>query len=371
MVIPGKSEFVLRQASFVSTSDFRHITMKGDSSKADRLFRAAVTAFCSLTRPSRRDMAQLEDLTLPLYDAVSVESRRYVAAALSETQYPPAALVRRLCDDTVDIAAPLLIRSPVLRDIDLIALIGRHGLTHARAIARRPGLHATIARLVSALDRHSPATSEKAMPRSSEQTLSLVASNPVVPIRAPAVSPAPGPKGDAAEEARRRLLAMMRPARAERQGGLGPELDAGAYPKLRDTALTGTQLFFLTALADALAIDFSALRRIAATSSYLWLLSALRALDFGEEQAYLVTSAVYPQQFAHAEAIRLFLTRYRVMHRDIAIDRLRGWKAEAIAETVGRAQLAAAAAPPLQASNEDVAAPAEANRPETKKTGLK
>ena len=41
--------------------------------------------------------------------------------------WPPAALVRRLADESVDIAAPLLIRSKVLSDVDLIALIGRHG----------------------------------------------------------------------------------------------------------------------------------------------------------------------------------------------------------------------------------------------------
>ena len=45
--------------------------MRADHGKAERLFRAAVTAFCSLTRPSRREIAQLEDLTLPLYDSVS------------------------------------------------------------------------------------------------------------------------------------------------------------------------------------------------------------------------------------------------------------------------------------------------------------
>ena len=112
----------------MSSSDFRQITIKGETLKAERLFRAAVSAFCSLTRPSRREIAQLEDLTLPLFDFVSVESRRYVAAALSECQYAPATLVRRLADETVDIAAPLLIRSNALSDIDLIALIGRHGL---------------------------------------------------------------------------------------------------------------------------------------------------------------------------------------------------------------------------------------------------
>jgi len=137
----------------VSSSDFRQIAIRTESGKAERLFRAAVSAFCSLTRPSRREIGQLEDLTLPLFDDVSVESRRYVAAALSECEYAPAALVRRLCEEPVDIAAPLLIRSRAVSDIDLIALIGRHGLPHARAIARRKDLNPTIADLIRALER--------------------------------------------------------------------------------------------------------------------------------------------------------------------------------------------------------------------------
>ncbi|RVB60875.1 hypothetical protein EN895_24475, partial [Mesorhizobium sp. M7A.F.Ca.CA.002.03.2.1] len=54
--------------SFVSSSDFRQIAVRKDSGKAERLFRAAVSAFCSLTRPSRREIGQLEDLTLPLFN---------------------------------------------------------------------------------------------------------------------------------------------------------------------------------------------------------------------------------------------------------------------------------------------------------------
>ncbi|RWE93635.1 MAG: hypothetical protein EOS81_18235, partial [Mesorhizobium sp.] len=82
----------------MSSSDFRQIAIRTEAGKAERLFRAAVSAFCSLTRPSRREIAQLEDLTLPLFDEVSVESRRYVAAALSECEYAPTALVRRLAE---------------------------------------------------------------------------------------------------------------------------------------------------------------------------------------------------------------------------------------------------------------------------------
>ena len=137
----------------MSTSDFLQIATRAEAGKSERLFRASISAFCSLTRPSRREIGQLEDLTLPLFDSVSPEGLRYAAAALSECAHAPEALVRRLCESTVDIAAPLLARSKALTDIDLIALIGRHGLPHARAIAKRKELNVTIANLIRALEK--------------------------------------------------------------------------------------------------------------------------------------------------------------------------------------------------------------------------
>jgi uncharacterized protein (DUF2336 family) len=302
----------------VSSSDFRQITIKSEAQKAERLFRAAVSAFCSLTRPSRREIAQLEDLALPLFEFVSVESKRYVAAALSECPYPPPALVRRLCDESVDIAAPLLIRSVALTDIDLIALIGRHGFGHARAIGRRPGLNPTIAKLVAALESKvvplRPRDAEAApRPQAVALLTETAAPEPTAEVRAP---------GEAAEETRRRLRAMMRPASTSTSART-------AYDRLRDTALSGHPAFFQTALADALDTDFAAVESKTDDHSYAWLLDALSMLNVGDEKAFLVTAAIYPQLFGDLEAIRLFLSRYAALDREEASQRIARWKSAA------------------------------------------
>ncbi|RUW88554.1 hypothetical protein EOA35_33200, partial [Mesorhizobium sp. M8A.F.Ca.ET.023.01.1.1] len=307
--------------SLVSSSDFRQIAIRTESGKAERLFRAAVSAFCSLTRPSRREIGQLEDLTLPLFDDVSVESRRYVAAALSECEYAPAALVRRLCEEPVDIAAPLLIRSRAVSDIDLIALIGRHGLPHARAIARRKELNPTIADLIRALER---------------PTLVRVRDREAAPAQGLAVktqatadsAETPQAPGVAAENARRRLRSMMHTGDEALAAKVDAFPGADTYVKLRETALTGNAAFFQTALADALDIDFSIARSLIANQNYAPLLAALRSLDFSEDRAFLITVAVYPGLFPHPQAIRAYLDRYRLLHRDAALETVRGWKAE-------------------------------------------
>jgi uncharacterized protein (DUF2336 family) len=308
----------------VSSSDFRQIAIRSRSGKSERLFRAAITAFCSLPRPSRREIAQVDDLTLSLLDGVSVESRRFVAAALSECEYPPPALVRRLAEEPVGIAAPLLIRSTALTDIDLIALIGRHGLPHARAIARRKGLHPTIENLIRALER--PTLVQRSEPNPDRpktvQPAEMTDKANALPI-----------SGRAAEEARHRLRAIMA---AERQpGSAAINAPSGStYAKLRETALTGHATFFQTALADALELDFAAARSLTDGPSYSSLLVALRALDLGEDKAFLIAVAVFPRLFPHPEAIRIFLDRYRTLHLDVARRKVGEWKAQSLSQAL-------------------------------------
>ncbi|HET7598618.1 MAG TPA: hypothetical protein VFK15_16935 [Burkholderiales bacterium] len=294
----------------MSSADFIQIAHGGGTDKAERLFRAAVSAYCSLTRPSRSEIAQLDDLALPLFDLVSVEGRRFAAAALSECETVPLGLLRRLCSEPVEVAAPLLIRSSSLSDIDLLALIGRHGMGHARAIARRSGLSPAIANIVRALLARSEIESQAA----------------TVPA-----SPAPVPKlALELEEVRRQLRGMMLPAQATSAKW---KQKADAYQKLRSTALTGSGEIFQTALADTLGVDRRQAARVGTGHSYALLLVALRALDLSAEQAFVVTAAAFGQAFGHPEAIRLFFERFEALDRDAARDSVRGWRADAVASS--------------------------------------
>lgn len=304
----------------VSVSDFRQIAIRSEAGKGERLFRAVISAFCSLPRPSRREIAQAEELALSLFESVSVESRRFVAAALSESEYPPAALVRRLCEEPVDIAAPLLIRSNALTDIDLIAVIGRHGLPHARAIARRKDLTPAIADLIRVLEKPTLVHVSEARPAASVTVKSEATGKPK-----PAFVP-----GEKAEVARQKLRSIMASGRPVEASSINAP-DASIYAKLRETALTGNATFFQTALADALDLDFATARSLMAGTTYSSLLVALRALDVGEDKAFLIAVAVYPRLFPHPEAIRIFLDRFRTLHLDVARTKVGEWRAEGLA----------------------------------------
>ncbi len=316
----------------MSSADFREILLKGDAGKADRLVRAAVSAFCSLTRPSRREIAQLEDLVLPLYPMVSRETKRFLAAALCESDLPPPRLTLRLAAEPVDVAAPVLIRSPALVDADLVALIAEHGIAHARAIGRRAQLNPAVTQLIRALEA------------SLQPPVDVPATTPAI-AAAPDQLAAPPVAGEA-DRVRERLREMMRTQNdvAGAQTEAASKAKRAPFLALRDAAFTGSRRLFQTALADALGLQFSAARTIVELTSYAPLLTGLRSLDFSEEQAFMIAVAVHPRQFTHPEAIRLFLERYRLIEPETARERVRGWKLEMVSQWINRSMAGSRAA---------------------------
>lgn len=306
----------------VTASDFHDIVVRRDAGKAERLFRASVSAFCSLTRPSRREALQLDDLTLPLFDMVSAEARRFVAAALSECAVVPPQLHARLVDQPVEVSAPLLVRSAHLRDVDLIALIGRRGLGHARAIARRKTLDPAIGHLIKALESAATIAAETAAqdPKAPDAT-----------SRAGRDAPAPAGGAEAIRRDLRDIMLNSRPETAPSSASRHVDAD---FARLRDAALSGESAFLVTALAETLKLNPATARALPTAGGLSSLIAAFRSFDFTEERAFLLASAILPGQFAHPESIRLFLERYRALDPETARERVRGWKLEMVANWI-------------------------------------
>ncbi|PZO81661.1 MAG: hypothetical protein DI629_03745 [Mesorhizobium amorphae] len=288
----------LRSEAVLSSSVFTEIGIGGPSgARADRLFRGAVSAFCSLPRPSREDAARLDDLTLPLLEGVSIPSRRFAAAALSECERAPHALSRRLCDDAIEVAAPLLVRLKDLSDVELIGLIGRRGVPHAQVIGRRAGLNPVIASLVRAL--------------------SVPFDRPDPPTQTPAHPPA-----DAAETTRRDLRGMMRPTR--QPDAIGRR---AVFLRLRDSALGARRSFFETALADALGIWFEDAQALLDSGPEGDAPVAFKALGLRSDEAFLLMALLFPAQFVSREKVAAFLDSYEKLAPLTVNSALSRWRA--------------------------------------------
>ena len=195
---------------------------------------------------------------------------RFAAAALSDSAAAPLALVRQIAALPVDVSAPLLVRSPLLGEVDLIALIGRLGLAHARAIARRPQPGPRLKALLSSLRDEDIA--RRFPPLAGEDRLAV---------------------------ARERLRAIGR-----------DQTPAGAahWRSLCDSALTGIPALFQTALADALETGFSAAGRI--VEREVLSIAAFRVIGLSAEQAFLLVCATGAARLAAATFIRQFFSDY-------------------------------------------------------------
>ena len=297
-------------------------------SRADRLLRAAVTGYCALTRPRRYDAQQLQDLAMPLVGSASRDTLRYVAAAISKCETQPPELVRELARMPADIAAPLLARSPVLTDTDLIILIGAHGVNHARAIGRRENLNPSIAQLIRLIDtRHKPLKSPimSALAAARAATSAKAPATPKPDLKQ-AKEPDTTPESpDHMERARDKLRTIMLSAKGQEAATKADP--AKAYTALRDAALEGGGSRFVTALSEGLGVSRTTAWIIARDSSFKRLIIALRAIGLNEEQAFLVISALYPHHFRTGERVTAFLERFRDSSPDNASRQLDEWQA--------------------------------------------
>jgi uncharacterized protein (DUF2336 family) len=94
--------------------------------------------------------------------------RARLAQSLADAAWAPPALINILALDEIEIARPIIARSPILQDHDLIRLLVQATLEHQIEIARRPRL--------------SPAVVDAILAKDESAVLTALASNPTAQI---------------------------------------------------------------------------------------------------------------------------------------------------------------------------------------------
>lgn len=318
------------------TPTFRALESTTSQSRKDEIVIAAVSGFAGRTRPTRLDANQLEDLVLPTLPHTTEATRRLAAAQLSDLPHAPHSLVMRLCEEKIDICASLLLRSPVLQDGDLIALIERNGIPFARVIARRNTLTQKLKSLLLTLGDSMIATIV-----STEKT-TVTTVHPEIKADRGEISA----KLEAARNALRKMMRVEveapvldpRPKVAAVRERPEPviqrrELQQVAA-KLRATALMADDKFFITALADVHGLSFERAKRILLRSAPSELMTALHAGGVSTADAFVIITAFYPALAKDKEEIALFLSRYDGLLHDQSLTNVRRWKAEEISNAL-------------------------------------
>ncbi len=108
---------------------------------------------------SPREVDLAFDILRALVEQIELRIRSRVAQRFADRDDVPRDLMRFLANDDISVAYPVLVRSPVLHDEDLIGVILNRTRRHWLAIAVRPGLSETVSdQLVQTRDVETVAT---------------------------------------------------------------------------------------------------------------------------------------------------------------------------------------------------------------------
>src|SRR5882724_5478715 len=96
-----------------------------------------------------RERALMHDILRRLSKNVEIAVRMALAERLADDVLAPHDLVLLLADDQIEVARPLLLRSPALNDEDMGRLIAERSVAHQQTIAMRTNIGQTVSELLS------------------------------------------------------------------------------------------------------------------------------------------------------------------------------------------------------------------------------
>jgi len=87
-----------------------------------------------------RERELMRDILRRLTRDVEMAIRVALAQRLSEDTTAPHDLILLLVDDSIEVARPLILHSPLLTEADVLTLIAEAGVSHQEAVASRPNI---------------------------------------------------------------------------------------------------------------------------------------------------------------------------------------------------------------------------------------
>jgi uncharacterized protein (DUF2336 family) len=160
----------LNQAA--QTAQLLSLARSRESDDRERLL-AGIIDLCDAGQAQGRPAAPevqilLDSIFMTLVVEAERDIRHRLAERLADASWAPPALINILALDEIEIARPIIARSPILQDHDLIRLLVQATLEHQIEIARRPQL--------------SPAVVEAILAKDESAVLTALASNPTAQL---------------------------------------------------------------------------------------------------------------------------------------------------------------------------------------------
>ncbi len=104
---------------------------------------------------NERERNLMRDILRRLTKDVEMAIRIAVAQRLADDVSAPQDLIMMLVDDAIEVARPLILRSPLLREEDMLELIAHAGVAHQEAVAGRPHIGERVTEALVACEAES------------------------------------------------------------------------------------------------------------------------------------------------------------------------------------------------------------------------
>lgn len=101
---------------------------------------------------NQRERSLMREILVRLTRDVEMAIRIALAERLAGDPTVPHDLVLLLVDDAIEVARPVILRSPLLTEADMLRLIAGSGSAHQEAVAARPGIGAAVTAALAGLE---------------------------------------------------------------------------------------------------------------------------------------------------------------------------------------------------------------------------
>ncbi len=129
----------------VCLQDLEALSVERDAGKRRELLRKVTDLFfITEQQQSDSDRGVFGGVMERVAFELEVEARAELSERLSSTRFAPHNIVRRLAEDDIEVARPVLERSNVLSDADLVEIAYSKGQGHLLAMTRRDTLSAAV-----------------------------------------------------------------------------------------------------------------------------------------------------------------------------------------------------------------------------------
>ena len=115
-----------------------------------------ISALCDAAPPGEEISPLLSEIFMILARQAERDIRQALSDSLASAAWAPPALIAMLALDEIEIARPVIARSPILKDQDLLRVLVEATIEHQIEVARRPSLSRRVADAI--IDRAEPAT---------------------------------------------------------------------------------------------------------------------------------------------------------------------------------------------------------------------